>query len=221
MCGRYNIVTDADALVAFFEIAILDMSPQDFRNNYNAAPSQSLPVVRQTEAGRELSALRWGLVPFWAKDLKIAYKTINARSETIATKPALRAAFKKRRCLVPASGYIEWKQERKGKQPYNICLKDRGLFAFAGLWEHWEGENETLETFTIATTTASDQIKEIHDRMPVIVPKQDYRTWLESDDQDALSNIMNPRDIAGLVSYPVTSLVNSPKHNDPSVLTPA
>ena len=95
MCGRYNIVTDADALVAFFEIAILDLSPQDLRNNYNAAPSQSLPVVRQTEAGRELSALRWGLVPFWAKDLKIGYKTINARSETIATKPAFRAAFKK------------------------------------------------------------------------------------------------------------------------------
>lgn len=221
MCGCYNIVTDADALVAFFEIAILDLSPQDLRSNYNAAPSQLLPVVRQTDAGRELSALRWGLVPFWARDVKIGYKTINARSETISTKPAFRAAFKKRRCLVPASGYYEWQQTDQGKQPYNICLEDRGLLAFAGLWEHWEGEGGTLDTFTIATTTANDQVKAIHDRMPVIVPKQNYRTWLESDDQDVLSEMLLSREIAGLVSYPVTTLVNSPKHNDASVLAQA
>ena len=218
MCGRYNIITDAEALVEFFEVAIFDL--EDFQNNYNAAPTQLLPVVRQTDAGRELCALRWGLVPFWAKDTKIGYKTINARSETLASKPAFRAAFKKRRCLVPASGYFEW-QQANGKQPYNICLEDRGLFAFAGLWEQWEREKETLETFTIATTDASEQVRQIHDRMPVIIPKTDYSTWLESDDPDALQALLKPHEIAGLMSYPVSKRVSNARNNDASVVDPA
>ena len=159
-------------------------------------------------------------VPFWAKDTKIGYKTINARSETLASKPAFRAAFKKRRCLVPASGYFEW-QQANGKQPYNICLEDRGLFAFAGLWEQWEREKETLETFTIATTDASEQVRQIHDRMPVIIPKTDYSTWLESDDPDALQALLKPHEIAGLMSYPVSKRVSNARNNDASVVDPA
>ncbi len=219
MCGRYNIVTDAEALAEFFEIVIFEL--QDFHSNYNAAPTQYLPVVRLTDAGRELIALRWGLVPFWAKDTKIGYKTINARSETIATKPAFRAAYIKRRCLVPASGYFEWKVEGGAKQPYNICLEERGLLAFAGLWEHWEGEKETLDTFTIVTTAASDQVKHIHDRMPVILSEQDCRLWLTSDDQDTLSNLLIPRDIPGLTTYPVNKRVSNARNNDPECIQPA
>lgn len=220
MCGRYNIITDADALIEFFDIAILDIDPEELRPNYNVAPSQNVPVIRGTEAGRELSLLRWGLIPFWAKEPKIGYKMINARAETVATKPAFRAAFKSRRCLIPATGFYEWKQEEKTKKPYNICLKDQGLFSFAGLWEHWEGEDETIESCTVIVTQADKQVSAIHDRMPVILQREDYDAWIdpEQHDLDKLTALLKPK--VKLTTYPVSTRVNSPRNNDAACVEP-
>jgi putative SOS response-associated peptidase YedK len=132
-------------------------------------------------AKRELAQLHWGLVPSWSKDPKIAYSTIYARAETVASKPAFRAAFKARRCLIPANGFYEWRKAGPRKQPYRIAMKDDGLFAFAGLWEHWEGKtSEVLESFTIIVTEANDLVRTVYDRMPVILDPAHYDSWLDA-----------------------------------------
>lgn len=194
----------------------------DFAPRYNIAPSQSVPVIRRLSENRprQLDMLRWGLVPHWAKDLKIGYKMINARAETITDKPSFRAPFKRQRCLVAAGGFFEWQHAGNAKQPFYIHLKDGSLIGFAGLWESWHGpEGETIETFTIITTGANKLVQEIHDRMPVIVQPENYDTWLGlHTDQAALRQLLMPYPAEEMVAYRVGFKVNSPKHDTPDCL---
>jgi putative SOS response-associated peptidase YedK len=171
---------------------------------------------------RELVQLRWGLIPFWSKEAKTPYSTINARAETVATKPTYRQAFKQRRCLIPANGFFEWHKLDHGKQPYYIHLKDKRLMAFAGLWEHWEKEGQIIESCSIIVTTANSLMTEIHDRMPVILKPEDYAIWLDPNLQDAktLQSLLEPYPASEMTIYPIGTEVNSPRHNHPDLLTP-
>jgi len=166
-----------------------------------------VPAIRQAEAGREAVLLRWGLIPYWAKDEKFGYHTINARAETVDRKPAFRSAFKRRRCLIPATGFYEWKKLNRHKQPYHIRVKDRELFAFAGLWEHWRSpEGKAIESCTIIVTDANEVLKSIHDRMPVILDPGDYDTWLDPDnrDVDRLRSLLRPYPPNRMEFWPVS-----------------
>lgn len=223
MCGRYNIITDAQALVDAFGIehVLLDMGA--FRPRYNVAPSQDVPVVRQTNGGRELLNMRWGLVPAWSPEPKTRYSTINARAETVAEKPLFRDAFRRRRCLVPATGFYEWRAGPGGKTPYHIRMRDAGLFAFAGVWEHWEKDAARLDSCSIIVTTANAVLRPIHDRMPVILDPADWDDWLAPDTAsgDRLRSLLVPHDPAVMQAYPVDTLVNNPRNDLPRCITPA
>ena len=178
MCGRFTLRTPNQIIAEEF---MLIAAPQlEFR--FNIAPTTDVAVVRGDEDGRVLSAMRWGLVPFWADDPSIGAKMINARGETAAEKPSFREAYKKRRCLVIADGYYEWTKVDGGKQPYYFHMPEGRPFAFAGLWESWDkGRLGPLETCTIITTHASEQTRPFHHRMPVILDSQDYDRWLLTD----------------------------------------
>ncbi len=220
MCGRYNLITDPQALVDFFKLRNrLKLAPR-----YNIAPSQDAPVVRSGDNGRELALMRWGLVPHWAKDAKFGYHTINARAETVASKPAYRSAFRKHRCLVPATGFYEWQSGADGKQPYHIRVGEGRLFAFAGLWEQWQPPSgQALESFTIIVTEANQAVRPLHERMPVILHPDDYATWLDPAIQDPtrIQPLLRPCPAAWLNHYPVSRHVNSPAHDDPACLLAA
>jgi len=220
MCGRYNLITDPQALVDFFQVRNrIELEPR-----FNIAPSQESPVVRVDENGRQLALMRWGLIPHWAKDIKIGYHTINARAETVASKPAYRSAFRKRRCLVPATGFYEWQAGSEGKQPYHIRVGEGRLFAFAGLWERWQQESaEPLESFTIIVTNANEVVRPIHERMPVILHPDDYATWLDPaiHDPARIQPLLRPCPSDWLNHYPVSRHVNSPAHDDPACLLAA
>jgi putative SOS response-associated peptidase YedK len=217
MCGRYTLSSPSDLITELFDLA--EQPELDAR--YNIAPTQEAPVVRAADGGRRLDLLRWGLVPFWADDPKIGNRMINARSESVASKPAYREAFRRRRCLVATDGFFEWKKEPTGKQPWWIHREDGKPFAFAGLWERWRprdgGDGEPLETFTILTTDAAPEIAHLHDRMPVIVGRGDFDRWLDpgAADETVLQALLAP-DGAGLTAYPVSRRVNSPG-NDTAV----
>jgi len=219
MCGRYNLITDAQALADFFELSnCLAVSAR-----YNIAPSQLIPAVRQQDGGREVGLLHWGLVPRWAKDRKIGYKTINARAETVAEKPAFRSAFRQRRCLIPASGFFEWQLVAGGKQPYNIRLKDGGLMAFAGLWESWSGgDGERLDSCTIIVTEANATVRKVHDRMPVILNREVHEIWLDPSikDVELLKSLLLPYPAELMLAYPVSRSVGNPANDTPACVAP-
>jgi putative SOS response-associated peptidase YedK len=183
MCSRYFL--DADGNVIAYTFAVV--ADDRLRKRFNIAPTQEAPIVRAARGGgRELAMARWGLVPYWAKDLAVGTKMINARCEGVETKPAFRAAIEKRRCIVPATGFFEWKGVARQKQPFAITLPDRHVFGFAGLWERWKpAEGEPVETFTIVTTDANEAVAPIHDRMPVILPKEAEDAWLHGDAVEA------------------------------------
>jgi len=186
MCGRYVFAILPSQLETLFG---LHETPADLRARYNIAPTQIAPVIRIDPQGdgRVCSMLRWGLIPKWAKDPAIASSLINARCETVADKPAFRSAYRSRRCLVPASGFYEWKKSDGGtKQPYFIYREDQRPIAMAGLWENWTDPVSSIpvETFTILTTVASEAIRPLHDRMPVIIPPEHFDEWLQSPDND-------------------------------------
>jgi putative SOS response-associated peptidase YedK len=217
MCGRYSITTAPEAMQRLFKFtnAIPNLRP-----NYNAAPTQTLPVVRLDPKGkRELVQLKWGLIPIWAKDAKIAYSTINARAETVHEKPAFRTAFRKRRCLVPADGFYEWQPGEK-KQPYRITMKDGEPFAMAGLWERWDKGEEPLESFTIIVTAGNSLMKPIHDRMPVILPPETWDHWLTAADAAIPMALLQSYPASRMAAYKVSTRVNSPKNNDAEVIAP-
>ena len=176
MCSRYFLDADGNVIAYAFRVP----STQPIRKRFNIAPTQDAPVVRLAQSGeREIAMLRWGLVPSWAKELSAGTKMINARSEGVHEKPAFREALRRRRCLVPATGFFEWKPVGRRKQPFAITLADRPLFAFAGLWESWRSsQGQPVETFTIVTTEANEAVREIHDRMPVILPRDAEDLWL-------------------------------------------
>jgi putative SOS response-associated peptidase YedK len=220
MCGRYSITTPVEALRRAFDFA----ERPNLAPRYNAAPTQSLPVVRRTADGRRaLSLLRWGLIPSWARDATIGAKLINARSDGVAVKPSFRAAFRKRRCLVPADGFYEWALDpsTKRKLPYHIHAPDRAVFAFAGLWESWAGPEGPLETFTMITTTANARLSAIHDRMPVVLGADAYAIWLAADSAaEELMSLLVPAPDDALIATPVSPRVNRVANDDPACIVP-
>ena len=223
MCGRITLTTDKDDLQSRF--GYVNPSGDLFTPRYNIAPSQNCPVVTVNEDKRVLIMMRWGLVPFWAKDVKSGYNLINAKAETLKEKASFRTPFKKKRCLVLADGFYEWTHsEKKGaKQPYRFVLKNRQPFAFAGLWDEWSNpEGEKLLTFTIITTTANELMESIHDRMPVILHEKDEGIWLDPQlaDTDKLSPVLKPYSSKEMEAYKVSTFVNSPKNNGPKCIEP-
>jgi len=213
MCGRFRLSkTDKEVMKQFG----VEIDP-DYSPRYNISPSQQVRVLQQDEAGlMHMRIQRWGLVPGWAKDIKIGYKMINARSETILEKPSFRTAFKKRRCLIPADGFYEWKKEGTTKQPFHFGMKDDSLFAFAGIWEQWKSpEGAVVESCAILTTTPNDLVADVHDRMPVILPAAQYELWLtaEAERVAQLQDLLVPYPANEMKRYPVSSAVNSPKHD--------
>lgn len=218
MCGRYSLTKPPEAMRQLF---VFHGNLPNLPPRYNIAPTQDAPVIRLAKDGaREFAQLHWGLVPPWSKDPKIAYSTINARAETVASKPAFRAAFKARRCLIPADGFYEWRKAGARKQPYRLAMKDDRLFAFAGLWERWEGKaSETLESFTIIVTDANDLVKAVYDRMPVILDPADYESWLDPvTPAEAAQKLLRPSPADAMKAYPIGTRINSPRNDDASVI---
>ena len=220
MCGRYALYGPRSRSRSKAE-ADYFASLEQFPGSWNVAPGQTLPITRLTRQGLiEQVTARWGLVPYWSNDEKIAFKCINARAETIATAPAFRGPYRtKRRCLVPACGFYEWQKSPAGKVPYYITSIDESLLAFAGLWDAWKKpDGETLTTFTIITTTPNEMTVRLHDRMPVIVEPENYREWLEADDPREL---LRPAPLDMLQCFPVSTRVNSAKNDAPDLIAPA
>lgn len=210
----------------FGALAIPDLTPR-----FNICPTQSVLAVRQREKKLSAEELRWGLVPFWAKELKIGAKMINARSETVASKPAFRSAFKSRRCLIIADGFFEWKKTKSGKQPYFIGRSDSKPYVMAGLWESWkdpqpslfddEGEKQTVETCTIITTSANRFMAPLHDRMPVILNDNDaMQFWLDPEfsDHGVLEQMLESSEWTGFESFPVSRQVNFVRNDGPELI---
>ena len=224
MCGRITLSTDKDDLQSRWGFidpsGVLDL----IKPRYNIAPSQNSPTLMVKEDRRVLVMMRWGLVPFWAKEPSIGYKMINAKSETLSEKPSFRKPFKEKRCLVLADGFYEWeKTDKKNKVPYRFVLKNRQPFAFAGLWDVWKTpEGDTLLSFTIITTRANELMERIHDRMPVILNEKDEAKWLDPEfkDTDKLSSLLQPYPSEQMVAYKVSTIVNSPKNDTPSCIEP-
>ncbi len=222
MCGRFVGFRSLNELKGFFPI---DKAACEAISNYNVAPSQEILSIVKYEGENWLVKFHWGLVPFWAKDISIGNRMINARSESIAEKPSFRNAFKKRRCLILADGFYEWKGEKGHKQPMFITLPDHKPFAFAGLWETWnekDDQDSIYKSCTVITTQASESIRDIHHRMPVILKPQIYEPWLDPDNQDVveLDNILKNEIITELLSYSVSKQVNSTRNNDSSCIEP-
>lgn len=218
MCGRYTLNLP---IVELADQLDLDLPEFTFEPRYNIAPTQKLPIVT-FEEGKVLALHRWGLIPFWAKDPSIGNKMINARGETLAHKPAFRTALARRRCLVPASGFYEWKKTPTGKIPQHIHNQDQSLLTFAGLWESWkDGEDKELRSFTIITVTPNELMAPIHDRMPAIILPQDRERWLSPDltSEEALQ-LLRPCPDGLLTADPVSTLVNSPRNEGPELLAP-
>ena len=215
MCGRFRLGKGREALKKFFAAEI----DGDWDPRYNVAPGQNVAAVRQDPAQpvRRLSLMRWGLIPFWAKEAAIGYKMINARSETVAEKPAYREALKSRRCLIAADGFYEWQKLGKAKQPYCFTLAEDGIFAFAGIWDRWKSpEGQMIETCSILTTSANDLVRDVHDRMPVILPPESFDLWLDPGftNREDIVNLLRPFAAESMKKYPVSTRVNSVKNDD-------
>lgn len=220
MCGRFTLRTRLNELLQFYSVE----SQLQWEPRFNIAPSQSIPVVRNGPHGdkRELATLRWGLIPSWADDIHIGNQLINARAETIVSKPSFKQAFKSRRCLVPADGFYEWKSSGKSKQPFFIQMADERPFVFAGLWERWTKAQPAIESCTIITTTPNALVADIHDRMPVILTEDAAMLWLDRnvEDADLLTSLLAPYPDGTMVAYPVSTLVNSPQHDSVDCIQP-
>ncbi len=215
MCGRYSLTTPVDALVELF---MVEQRP-NLQRRYNIAPTDDVPIVRlDREGGRELQLVRWGLVPFWAKDVKIGARMINARAETVATQGAFKEAFQRRRCLVVADGFFEWlKQPDGSRQPYHYTMAGGGPFAFAGLYERWQGaDKEIVRSCTIITTDANQLVAKVHERMPVILDPADHATWLATSSQ----TLLRPFPAERMRARAVSARVNNVRNDDEQCLLP-
>ena len=220
MCGRFVQYSDPEIYASHFDLDdICQATPR-----YNVAPTQPVLAIRGTDEGkRELVPLRWGLVPAWSKGPDNRYSMINARAETVKSKPAYRNAFKHRRCLIPAEGFYEWKAGKDGKTPFLIRRVGGEPFAIAGLWERWHApEGDSIASCTIVVTDASELVRAIHDRMPVILQRKDFAAWLDpaNTDADDLLAMLKPADPASRTLYPVSRRVNSPGDDSPELLKP-
>ena len=217
MCGRYSLTADLGELAGRFEF---DGDWEAFERRYNIAPTQEVLTVVGGEKRRG-GFMRWGLIPHWAKDTKIGSRMINARAETVAEKPSFRTALRRRRCLVLADGFYEWQRVGKNKRPMRIVMRSGEPFAFAGLWETWrDPEGTVIPSCTIITTTPNDLLKPIHNRMPVILPRDIEEFWLDDsvDDPAALTSVLTPYPDDAMEAYEVSSLVNSVANKGPEVL---
>jgi len=221
MCGRYTLFAEFDEILDRFDIEA-SIDQELYNPSYNIAPSHSVLSVINDGTRNRLGYLRWGFVPTWAKDEKIGYKMINARAETLAEKPSFREAYKHRRCLVVADSFYEWKKGAdNSKTPMRITLKSEKLFAMAGIWERWKTpEGKPLFTCSIITTTSNELMKDIHDRMPVILNKEDEQTWLDPklDDVSKISHLLKPLPADHMEAYEVSTMVNSPRNNSPQLI---
>jgi putative SOS response-associated peptidase YedK len=223
MCGRYRLSRRKQIIEEHFDAV---SGEEDWTPRYNISPTQPVPVIRQhrREPRQELSLLRWGLIPSWAKDASGAARMINARSETAATQPAFRDALKFRRCLIPADGFYEWKKSGKLRQPYCFEVRDGELFAFAGIWEKWnDPSGGALETCSILTTTPNAVTAPVHDRMPVVLDPDAYDLWLDPGMKDvaAVSDLLKPYDARLMRSYPVSARINHVANDDEECSAPA
>lgn len=216
MCGRFALFAPLESIEEYFETepAELTLPPR-----YNLTPGQAVAVVREHEGQRRIARLRWGLVPFWAKDAAIGHKLVNARLDGLASKPAYREAFTRRRCLIPASGFYEWTGSRgSAREPWFVRATDSPLLAIAGLWERWRApDGELLETCVIVTTDANSALAKVHDRMPVLVGRADHALWL-----NPRSSLESLEDLAtrppALALWPVTKAVNDPRRDDAALI---
>lgn len=226
MCGRFSQTQSGETLAQIFQLSTVpDWSPR-----YNVAPTQAVPAVihpksdellRSEPGDRAFRLLRWGLVPSWSKDVSIGNRLINARAESVAEKPSFRTAFKRRRCLILADGFYEWKTIEKRKQPYYFRRTDGAPFAFAGLWERWESAGDVLDTCTIITTEANSVVEAIHDRMPVMLEPADYDLWLNPETRpDPLHRLLRPYTAEAMEAYPVSLQVNRPENDRPECVKP-
>jgi putative SOS response-associated peptidase YedK len=225
MCGRFAFYSPREAMIDVFEL------PPDtpaVQPRWNLAPSQLVATVRAAPGGtRELAMLHWGLVPSWAKERSIGQRLINARADTLAAKPSFRSAFRRRRCLVLADGYYEWRAgapDGGAKQPYFIRPEHGGPIGMAGLWERWRdpASGEPFESCVIVTTDASEALRRIHERMPVVIPRAQFAAWLDPANEDVatLQRLLAPASAAPLVATPVSRRVNSPKNEGPELIEP-
>ena len=213
MCGRFYLDVARDKLEKHYQLNTVP----DLLARHNIAQSQEIAAVRESEGGRGLVMLHWGLIPSWAKDRKAHYSMINTRTETVADKPAYRSAFRYSRCLVP----VKWVSTGNEKQPYVIRMKDAEVLSLAGVWEHWQNPTgQVIESCSTIVTDANETIRPIHDRMLVIVNKSDYSTWLNPDSQQPadLKALLVPYSLDNLYVYPVSKRVNNPKNDDPACI---
>ena len=223
MCGRYSILDDIDDLCQRF--ACLNPGIESWPR-YNVAPSQTVPVVVEDGRMRQIRLMRWGMIPYWAKDAKIGNRLINARIETLAEKPAFRGSLRRFRCLVPADSYYEWHPEASGKKPYRVVALSREVFSFAGLWDRWvDPQGTTISSFTIVTTDPVPEIAWLHNRMPLALPRSMEEKWLlgpeEGEEADIPKFLLEFVPRHDLTCYRVSTLVNSPAHDVPEVLAEA
>jgi putative SOS response-associated peptidase YedK len=219
MCGRYVLTTDPNTLQMAFNLTEM---PDMLAPRYNIAPSQPIALITN-ERPQALTFHQWGLIPSWAKDPAIGNRLINARSETVEEKPSFRAALRRRRCLIPADGFFEWQQRDSGKVPMFIHMKDRSVFALAGLWEVWHSpQGDEIRSATILTTVPNELMSSIHNRMPVILPRENYELWLAADEQPvgALKSLLRPYDAERMAAYTVSTLVNRPTNDTPETIAP-
>jgi putative SOS response-associated peptidase YedK len=222
MCGRYKLSRRKQIVEEYFDSV---SGEEDWAPRYNIAPTQPVAVIRQNpkEPVRQLSLMRWGLIPSWSKDSSVAARMINARSETAATKPAFRDALKSRRCLIPADGFYEWKRMGKAKQPYCFDVGEGELFAFAGIWDRWRNPSGTwLETCSILTTTPNAVTASVHDRMPVILDPDAYDLWLDPgmNNVSVASEMLKPFDARLMRCFPVSARVNHVANDDEACSAP-
>jgi putative SOS response-associated peptidase YedK len=209
MCGRFSFSYTQKIIEEIFDV---EVDTEKYKPRYNCTPSQNLAVI-SNENPRILSFYKWGLIPFWSKDADIGNRLINAKAETILDKSSFKQSFRNRRCLVPADSFYEWMQDKE-KTPYRILLKNEEPFAMAGIWDKWkDAEGKEIFSFSIITTVANELTKEIHHRMPVILPRSEQKSWLEIYDTDFLVSLCKPFDPDKMEAYPISQLVNSPRND--------
>lgn len=215
MCGRYTIIEiDVKEFKKRYSVTKV---PDDLRPNYNVTPQQNVLAILN-ETPKELSLIHWGLIPSWAKEINTKYSMINARAETITEKPAYRGIIKRKRCLIVADSFYEWKKVEGAKHPHRILMKDEGLFSFAGVWDHWECDGNEVNSCSIITTAPNAMMQNIHDRMPVILDQDHEQEWLSDINIDRVLELLKPYNEKNMKAYEVSRSVNSPANNDPSVL---
>lgn len=219
MCGRYTLLRDEVEILKEFGI---DHSIESFTPSYNIAPGQNVLAIINSGRGKRAGYLKWGLVPSWANDEKIGYKMINARSETVHQKPSFKKLVKRKRCLIIADSFYEWKKSDQEKQPKRIELADRKLFTFAGLWDKWQDVDRNLFTCTILTKEANDFMQDIHHRMPIILPKDKEDEWISPNEMDLSTahEFLQSIQVEDLTAHNISNYVNSAKNNDEACIEP-